>query len=123
MDPASVVLYQGDAGTAKILANRLSQHLNTVHLARTCEEIRPTIAQHRARVLVLDLENSCLTEVERLHEEFPTLSIVCTHRLADEELWTAALSQGAADICEPGKTEDVVSAVMREQRRAIGVAA
>ena len=123
MTPASVVLYQKDAGTATVLANRLREHLPSVHLARTCDEIRPTIAQHRARVLVLDLENSCLEEVERLHEEFPALSIVCTHRLADEELWTAALSEGAADICESGNTDDIVRSVLCEQRRALTAAA
>jgi hypothetical protein len=74
-------------------------------------------------VLVLDLENSCLEEVERLHEEFPALSIVCTHRLADEELWTAALSEGAADICESGNTDDIVRSVLCEQRRALTAAA
>jgi DNA-binding NtrC family response regulator len=118
MEPASVVLYQKDAGTAMVLIDRLSQHLHSVHLASTCEEIRPTIARHRAKILVLDLENSCLKDVERLHREFPSLSIVCTHRLADEELWMAALTQGAADICEPQKTDDVVRSVMREQSRA-----
>ena len=123
MDPATVVLYQKDAGNAKVLANRLSQHLHSVYLAKTWEDVRPTIAQHRARVLVLDLENSCLKEVERLHQEFPALSIVCTHRLADDELWTAALTEGAADICEPGNTDEVVRSVMREQRRAISAAA
>lgn len=115
MQPASIVLYQKDAGAARTLVNRLSQHLHAVHLARTCEEIRPSIARHRAQVLILDLENSCLKEVERLHQEFPALSIVCTHRLADDQLWTEALTQGAADVCEPWNTDDVLRAIVREQ--------
>ena len=118
MQPASVVVYQKDVGTARTLINQLSQHLHAIHLARTCDEIRPSITRHRAQVLILDLENSCLNEVETLHNEFPSLSIVCTHRLADEELWTAALTQGAADVCEPWNTEDVVRAITREQSRA-----
>lgn len=121
MEPLSVVLYQTDPRTAQILAESLSQHIRSVHLARTCEEIRPSIARHRAEVLVLDLENSCLTEVGRLHHEFPALSIVCTHRLADEELWTEALNQGAADMCEPRNTGDILRSVMQE--RPHGVAA
>jgi DNA-binding NtrC family response regulator len=115
MEPLSVVLFQTDAKTAQILAENLSQHVRSVHLARTCDEIRPSIAGHRAEVLVLDLENSCLNEVERLHREFPGLCIVCTHRLADEELWTEALSQGATDMCEPRNTEDIVRSVMRKR--------
>lgn len=118
MQPASVVLYQKDAGAAQALINQLSHHLHSVHLARTCEDIRPALARHRAEVLILDLENSCLNEVERLHREFPGLSIVCTHRLADDELWTAALTQGAADVCEPWNTEGVMRAIVREQSRA-----
>jgi len=123
MDPASVVLFQKDAGTAKVLISRLSERVSCVHLARTCEEVRPTIARHRAKVLVFDLEDSGLKEVERLHQEFPSVSIVCTHRLADEELWTAALTEGAADVCEPRNTDDVVRAVVREQGRASAAAA
>jgi DNA-binding NtrC family response regulator len=119
MEPLNVVLYQNDAGVAQALASRLSQHVRSVHLARSCEEIRPSIARHRAKVLVLDLENSGLTEVGRLHHEFPGLSIVCTHRLADEELWTEALNQGAADMCELRNTDDILRSVMRERGRGM----
>jgi len=121
MELLSVVLFQTDARTAQILAENLSQHVRCVHLARTCDEIRPNIVQHRAEVLVLDLENFCLSEIKRLHREFPDLSIVCTHRLADEELWTEALTHGAADMCEPRNTDGILRSVMRE--RAHGVAA
>jgi DNA-binding NtrC family response regulator len=121
MQPLSVVLFQADSRTAQILAENLSQHVRSVHLARTRDEIRPSITRHRAEVLVLDLENSCLSEVKRLHGEFPGLSIVCTHRLADEELWTEALNQGAADMCEPGNSHDIFRSVMRQ--RAHGLAA
>jgi len=121
MKPLSVVLFQTDARTAQILSENLSQHVHCVHLARTCDEIRPHIVRHRAEVLVLDLENCCLSEVKRLHREFPDLSIVCTHRLADEELWTEALTHGAADMCEPRNTDGILRSVMREW--AHGVAA
>jgi DNA-binding NtrC family response regulator len=115
MEPLEVVLYQNDARTAQALATGLSQQFRSVHLAHTSEEIRPTIARHRADVLVLDLETSRRGEVERLHHEFPSLFIVCTHRLADEELWTEALTQGASDMCEPWNTQGVVQSVMRER--------
>jgi hypothetical protein len=121
MKPLSVVLFQTDARTAQILAENLSQHVRSVHLARTCDEIGPNIARHQAEVLVLDLENCCLSEIKRFHREFPGLAIVCTHRLADEELWTEALNQGAADMCEPRNTDGILRSVMQE--RASGVAA
>src|SRR4029077_89286 len=100
----SVVLFQSNARTAQILAENLSQHVRYVHLARTRDEIRPYITRHGAEVLVLDLENCCLSEVKRLHREFPDLSIVCTHRLADEELWTEGLNHGGGHIVEPHNT-------------------
>ena len=114
MEPVSVVLYQNDVRTAQLLANSLAKHFQSVHLARNHEELGPAIARNRADVLVLDMEKSYWGEVERLHREFPSLSIVCTHRLADEELWTEALNQGAADICEP-RQDEVVRSVMRER--------
>jgi DNA-binding NtrC family response regulator len=114
MQPVSIVLYQNDARTAQLLATSLSQHFESVHLARSHEELGPTIARNRAEVLVLDMEKSYWGEVERLHQEFPSLSIVCTHRLADEELWTEALNQGASDVCEP-RQDEVVRSVIRER--------
>jgi len=33
-------------------------------------------------------------------------------------LWAAALAQGAADVCEPWNTEDVMRAILREQSRS-----
>ncbi len=117
MEPLNVVLYQHDAGTARALAANLSEHFPSVYLTRNREEIRPAIARYRAEVLVLDVETSGSRELERLHHEFPGLCIVCTHRLADEELWAEALNQGAADLCEPGRTEEVVRSVMRERAR------
>jgi len=113
----NVVLYQGDSGTALTLVSSLSPHVRAVHMARSREEIRPAIARHRAEVLVLDMESTGANEVERLHHEFPGLSIVCTHRLADEELWARAMEQGAADVCEPCRTGDVVASVLRERTR------
>ena len=115
----SVVLFQSNARTAQILAENLSQHVRYVHLARTRDEIRPNITRHGAEVLVLDLENCCLSEVKRLHREFPDLSIVCTHRLADEELWTEALNHGAADMCEPRNTDGILRSVMRERAHSV----
>lgn len=115
MEPINVVLYQNDAGAAQALAAILSQHPASVHQACSPEDIPTAIARHRADVLVLDLEKSGLTQVERLHHEFPDLSIVCTHRLADEELWTEALNQGAADMCVPWNTQDIVRSVMQER--------
>ena len=111
METLCVVLYQNDPGTAQDLAVSLSQHFDSVHLARTCEGVRPAVARHRAEALVLDLETSGPDEVDRLHREFPGLCIVGTHRLADDKLWAEAMSLGASDICEP-RNDDVVRSLL-----------
>jgi DNA-binding NtrC family response regulator len=117
MEQLNVVLYQNDAATAERLAASLSRYFPSVYQIHNREEIRPTIAKSAAELLVLDVETSGTEEVERLHQEFPGLYIVCTHRLASDELWTEALSQGAADMCVPWDTEDVVRSLTREHAR------
>jgi len=116
METLCVVLYQNDPRVAQVLAVSLSQHFDSVHLACTCEEVRPAVARHRAEALVLDLETSGPDEVDRLHREFPGLCIVGTHRLADDKLWAEAMSLGASDICEP-RNDDVVSSLLHRLTR------
>ena len=76
-------------------------------------ELREMIVKHRPEVVILDMEMACLSEVEWLHREFNGVCIVATHRLADEEMWTAALTAGAADICSSRDTPGIVNAAVR----------
>jgi hypothetical protein len=124
------VVYQNDPRTAQALVVSLSEHFGPVNLVTRYEEVRSAIARQRASVLVLDLEAPDLEAIDGgtsgahavgdLHREFPSLCIVATHRLADDQVWTDAMNQGAADVCEP-RNEEVVRSVMRE--RAHGAAA
>jgi len=118
MEALRVVVYHNDPRTAQALAVSLSQHFRTVEHARRYEEIHDAVERGQADVLVLDLETSRSDEVGRLHREFPSLCIVVTHRLADETIWTEALTQGAADVCEP-RGVDVVRSVMRENTHRV----
>ena len=111
MEPFSVVPYQNDPRTAQTLAVSLSRHFDSVYLAGTYQDVLPAVARHRAEAVVLDLETSGPGEVERLHHEYPDLCIVGTHRLADDKLWTEAMTLGASDICEP-RNDDVVRSVL-----------
>ena len=122
MEPLSLVIYHSDPGTAHTLEVSLSQHFGPIKLVRKYEEVPSAIARQRAEVLVLDLETSRLDAVRNLHQEFPSLCIVATHRLADDELWTEAMNQGAADVCEP-RHEQVVNSVLRERRQSTAAAA
>jgi DNA-binding NtrC family response regulator len=107
MQSQCVIVYQNNPATAQLLAAGLAQHFDSVHLTAEQEDLSSSIARHRATAIVLDLEKSGPGEVHRLHQEFPALSIIGTHRLADDKLWAEAISLGAADICEP-RSIDVV---------------
>jgi hypothetical protein len=38
---------------------------------------------------------------------------VCTHRIPDEEMWMAALSAGACDVCPADDVNNVLSSILR----------
>jgi hypothetical protein len=122
METSSLVIYHSDPRKAQALAVSLSKHFEPVKLVRKYEEVSPAILRLHAEVLVLDLETSQADAVRRLHREFPSLCIVATHRLADDGVWTEAMTQGASDVCEP-RNEQVVESVMRERRNFAAAAA
>lgn len=113
MHALTIIVFQRDPRLAQSLASTLSLHYHAVHVATSVEELRVDIARHRADVAVLDIEASCLAEVERLHHEFPGVSIVCTHRVADEEMWAAALTAGASDMCPSCDTQGIATSAER----------
>ncbi len=124
MEPLSlvIVIYHSDPGTAHALEVSLSQRFGPVKLVRKYEEVPSAVARQRAEVLVLDLETSRTDAIRQLHEEFPSLCIVATHRLADDDVWTEAMNQGAADVCEP-RNDQVVNSIMRERPQSAAAAA
>jgi DNA-binding NarL/FixJ family response regulator len=69
------------------------------------------------------MEYSRLSDVRDLHDDFPSLPIVCTHRLPDEELWIAALEAGASDVCQSDDVQNVLTSVLRSVAVAKGAAA
>jgi DNA-binding NtrC family response regulator len=122
MEPLSLLIYHNDPRTAQTLVASLSQHFGPVNLVRRYEDVRAAIVRHAANVLVLDLETSRIDALRNLRREFPSLCIVATHRLADEDLWTEAMNEGASDVCQP-RNEEVVRSVMRERAHGMAAAA
>jgi DNA-binding NarL/FixJ family response regulator len=109
----TVAILQSDSRTVRSLASSLCHHFHAIHAARSMEELREAIAKHRPEVAILDVEMVPLSEIERLHREFTGVCIVATHRLADEEMWTAALAAGAADVCSSRDTPSIVNSALR----------
>jgi len=123
MEPLSVVLLQGDSKTAQSLVASLANSFHSVHAVLSFQELRLTVAKHRADVVILDMEMVPVAEVQHLCREFPALCIVCTHRLADEEMWAEALNAGAADICPSYDTRGILRAAVRSATMARSAAA
>jgi DNA-binding NarL/FixJ family response regulator len=113
MQSQGVILLQSDAGAAQSLVSVLGSSFHSIHQVGSVGEVRARIAKHRAMIAILDMESASLSDVEGLSREFPAASIVCTHRCADEEMWTAALSAGARDLCASTDTRGILQAALK----------
>ena len=109
----SVVLLAKDPSVAQSLVGGLRPHFHAVLVTRSSDELRDNLSRNRPQAVVFDIESSRLAEVADLRREFPSLPIVCTHRIPDEEMWMAALQAGATDVCPAGDVNDVLSSVLR----------
>jgi DNA-binding NtrC family response regulator len=113
MEALTILVFQRDPRLAQVLASTLCLHFHSVHVVSSMNELRSATARYRADVAVLDIEQSSLSDVARLHREFPGVSIVCTHRVADEEMWTAALDAGASDMCPAFDAQGILESAER----------
>jgi DNA-binding response OmpR family regulator len=114
----TVAVFEKDPKLAKFLAGGLRPHFKSVFLIESREKLRDGVTQSQPQALVLDLESGRLTDVTSLHRDFPDLTIVCTHRIPDEELWMAALEAGATDVCPADDLNNLLAAVLRSTERA-----
>ncbi len=112
MKPLSVIVAQSNNKTADILAKSLSSHFRSVNVAGDLDSLRHAILKHCADVAIVDLELANLSDVQRLTREFSRTTIVCTHRLADERMWSDALAVGAADCCSAFDVRSIVLAAL-----------
>jgi DNA-binding NarL/FixJ family response regulator len=108
----SVVVLENDPLVARSLAGGLRSHFS-VHVSRTREELRDDLLRNHPEAVILNIELWRLTDVESLHRDFPDLSIVCTHRIPDEEMWMAALEAGASDVCPADDVGNVLTCLLR----------
>jgi len=113
MQALTFIVFQSDPRLAQALAATLSHHYHSVHVANSLDELWIAIPRHRADVAILDIEASCLDEVAKLHRQFSRVSILCTHRVADQEMWAAALNAGASDMCPAFDTEGILMSAER----------
>lgn len=115
MKPLSVVVAQSDPQSAQWLAKSLCNHFRVVNIAAAIDELRHAIPRHRADVAIVDLELVGFEEIRQIRLEFPATIVVCTHRLADEKMWAAALAAGATDCCYNSDVRAIVLAAVQTQ--------
>jgi DNA-binding NarL/FixJ family response regulator len=112
MNPLNVVLLQGDPKNVRSLAASLCHHFPAIHTAWSFADLREKIVRHRAQLVIVDMEMASMSDIQVLHRDFPVVGIVCTHRVADEDMWMAALDAGAADVCPSSDTRSIVTAAL-----------
>jgi hypothetical protein len=99
MGPINIVLAHRDPALADNLVRSVQQQFHSVATANSLDEIRGSIARVRSSLAIVDLELVNLSELGELCREFPATAFVCTHRLADDAMWSQSLAAGAVDCC------------------------
>ena len=112
MQPCSLVVLEKDARIARALVLSLHRHVQSIVVTDSCTALEDEIAKRRAQLAVVDLEQACLDDINKLHQEYPHLAIVCTHRLADDGMWLDALRAGASDLCQACDVRSIVCSVL-----------
>jgi DNA-binding NarL/FixJ family response regulator len=123
MQLLDVVLLQSDPSTMQSLVALLRNHFRSVRHAESLDDLRTSAAKRRAEVAILDMEAISLLDLKALSDEFPAVSIICNHRLADDAMWAVALSAGAADCCPSYDTGGILRSAVRHAPRARSMAA
>ncbi len=118
-----VVLLQSDPGIIQSLIAPLQKVFRSVREANSLDDLRTNVAKYRTPVVILDFEMVSLDDLEGLSREYPAVSIICNHRLADEEMWAVSLSAGAVDCCRSSDTQSILQSAMRHAPNARAAAA
>jgi len=113
MKALNAVVAQLDSRNAERLAASLFTHFKSVMVARSLEELRDAIPKAGADVAIVDLELVSMRDLQLLHKEHPGTSLICTHRVADEEMWASALAAGALDMCSSIDVDGIVYCTLR----------
>ncbi|HZU22337.1 MAG TPA: hypothetical protein VE998_05855 [Terriglobales bacterium] len=110
MQSPTILIANSDPARVALIARGLSPHSSKLVTATSGETLRNAVLKHRAEVVIADLETVSLDDVRRLRNELAGVSVVCTHRVPDEQMWAAALEAGADDCCCTADVDDVVRA-------------
>ena len=111
MQSLSVLIAQADGRVGELLATNLRTHFREIRVVSGMNELREKLFQREdPYAVIVDLELVNFQELHEICEWHRNTAVICTHRLADEEMWVAALAAGAADCCAPGDIAGILRA-------------
>jgi DNA-binding NarL/FixJ family response regulator len=110
MQTAGVVILQSDPRIAQSMVDSFADSFEVVQSVGSLDEVRSGLTDHHWSVLIMDLEAVGLQDVQDFSQQFPDIKIICNHRLADDEMWTAALGAGAVEFCRSSDTTSILRA-------------
>src|SRR5271169_2354286 len=112
MHRLNIVIAERDPAIADYLFLALDRHFRSIKLTQTFGELRSAIAGRRIHAVVADLETVDLQQLADLNRG-RKLTIVCTHRVPDDQMWTAALEADVFDVCQRDDILAIVDAIRR----------
>jgi len=113
MRPINVVLAYRDPVIPERFVGLISKQFHNFATAHNAGEVRAAVARLGAGLAIVDLELIHFPELGELCHDFPTTAFVCTHRLADDAMWSQSLAVGAVDCCLAGDLPKILLASER----------
>lgn len=111
MQSLSIFIIQADARAGDLLAANLRAHFQEIHRVPGLRELRERFSQNEEPyAVIVDLELVNFQELQEICLRYRNSAVICTHRLADEQMWAAALAAGAADCCAPNDVAGILRA-------------
>ncbi|HEX8992639.1 MAG TPA: hypothetical protein VF784_13255 [Anaerolineales bacterium] len=116
-----ILIAHRDQGCAQALAVALHAGVPSVRVVGSHQELTAAIPKYRPDVVVCDLETVELDRVKKLALDEQVL-VICTHRVPDEFMWTAALEAGALDCCALSDPGSILLAIERNRQAMVRAA-
>jgi hypothetical protein len=123
MPESNLVVLQSDADIERSLVSAFTNLAKHVRATRCMTQLRDEVTQTHAKIVVLDMEAASIAEIEQFVRDFPFVRLVCNHRLADDEVWKAAMNAGAEDCCSSRDMRGILNAAGLSTGRSLQAAA
>ena len=111
MQQISIVFAHRDSGRLGSLAASQSNHFLNIATVSEAADLRDTISKSRAELAVVDLELVGFPAFADYCREFPGTAFISTHRLADDNIWSASLAAGALDCRNDADLQAILDSV------------